>query len=139
MQLKFLPKWKVLIQVISSIGILFITAILICRHVPFINKWLLTTNEAVLYAQKTGQTQCEKHGTALTIDTVPIVYGLVDYDFDFEKKEFPNGKSVVFGGCFAQRNRWLNSPTPRYAKVLYCQNCRQLEKAYFEKIAEGNN
>ncbi|HJP95845.1 MAG TPA: energy transducer TonB [Candidatus Saccharimonadales bacterium] len=71
-----------------------------------------------------GKARCQVHRTALEIDKVKIVYGLVGFKAGYSeaaRQLFPHSNKVYYGGCV------LTDDSPKYAEVLYCRRCREAE------------
>jgi hypothetical protein len=79
---------------------------------------------------RAGVDKCILHGNVLREDKVKIAYGLFDYDRESERKLFPNSRTVAYGGCVVPWDTVADEPRPKYAKVLYCQQCRKVEREW---------
>jgi hypothetical protein len=73
---------------------------------------------------------CPVHHLRLKKEKLEIVYGLVvDPCGSSERiasaaKNFPYANSVIYGGCVVE------SDSPTYKEVLYCERCREVEKSW---------
>ena len=71
---------------------------------------------------------CGLHHVPLRLGTVPIIYGLIHTDFDYEaakKKSFPRAQTREFGGCVVM--------AAKTQIVNFCPQCRFAEKQWLVK------
>jgi hypothetical protein len=70
---------------------------------------------------------CEVHHTALNVENVPIIYGLIGFMpgyFEAKQRDFPHASSAVMGGCV------ISSASPKEQTVKFCPQCRLAEKRW---------
>ena len=101
------------------------------RVLPFqisLKPRLLPPPDTIIYIPENfqaGEDRCEIHNEILKEDRVEIIYGLVlseKGNAEDKAKLFPNSNQVAFGGCV------IGPDSPKYAKVIYCQVCRDTER-----------